>query len=278
MDWLQTFILSIVQGLAEFLPISSSGHLAILEHFFGISETENMLFFNVMLHLGTLIAVFAAFRKDITEMVKEFFRIFTNKLPGPIPPARRMIVLILIASLPLVFVLFFDKVVEAATLQPFFVGGALIATGILLLIADRVPKGRKSESSARVGDALFVGGMQVLATLPGLSRSGLTISAGLLRGFERQFAVRFSFIMSIPAVLGATVLETKKALDVGIDTSMLPKMLVGMAIAAVVGYIAIKLVRKLIDNGKFGIFAWYCMVVGAATVIILLVQNNLGVK
>lgn len=273
MDWIQAIVLSLVQGLAEFLPISSSGHLAILEHFFHI-ETENILFFNVMLHLGTLVAVFAAYWKDIVEMVKEFFRIFTDKLPGPVPPARRMIVLLLIATLPLVLVLFFDDVVEKATSQPLFVGGALLATGVLLLIADRVPKGKKNAGSARVSDVVFVGGMQVLATLPGLSRSGLTISAGLLRGFERQFAVRFSFLMSIPAVLGATVLETKKAFDEGFDTALLPKMLVGMAIAAVVGFFAIKLVRKLIDNNKFGVFAWYCLVVGAAVIIILLVQGG----
>ena len=274
MSWLEAFVLSIVQGLAEFLPISSSGHLAILEHFFGISETSEMMFFNVMLHLGTLVAVCTAFWKDITEMVKEFFRIFTNKLPGPVPPARRMIVLIIIASLPLVLVLFLRGAVESATKQPFFIAGALIATGILLLLADRVPKGKKSEGSARVGDVIFVGGMQVLATLPGLSRSGLTISSGLLRGFDRQFAVRFSFLMSIPAVLGATAIEAKNALGAGIDASLLPKVFVGTAIAAVTGYIAIRIVRKLINSGRFGVFAWYCMVVGAAVVLALLVRGG----
>ncbi len=274
MTWLEAIILAIVQGLAEFLPISSSGHLSLFEHFFGISSMDNMLLYDVMLHMGTLIAVFFAFFTDIRDMVAEFFRLFTkNGRAAQTPPARRMILLIIIGSLPLLVVVFFKDAVEQIKQMPVLIGAALMLTGVVLFLADRIRAGRKDEKTARASDALFVGLMQALATVPGLSRSGMTISGGLFRGFSRQFALRFSFLMSIPAVIAATVLESKDAIQQGVDPSLWPMILVGMVVAAVVGYAAIGLLKRMADKGKFGVFAVYCLLAGAASIIFFIVQG-----
>ena len=133
----------------------------------------------------------------------------------------------------------------------------------ILFFSDRMARGRKTERTATVLDALLVGCAQALGTLPGISRSGITISAGMLRGYDRTFAVRFSFLMSLPAVFGATLLELIDAVQAGIDTSLLPVYLVGMLVAGVVGYFAIRLVNLLAGKGKFGAFAYYCWAAGA---------------
>ena len=145
---------------------------------------------------------------------------------------------------------------------------ALLATGFILFFSDRMARGHKTAKNATVADALIVGCGQALAVIPGLSRSGTTIAAGLMRGFDRTFAVRYSFLLSLPAVLGANILSLKDAVQEGVDWGMLPIYLVGMVVSAVVGYFAIRLVNLLTDKGKFGNFAYYCWVVGALTLIL----------
>ena len=277
--WLSV-LLGFVQGAAEFLPISSSGHLAILQNLFseafaGVTPEEEMLF-DVLLHVGSLAAVFVAFWKDVKEIAAAFFGLFTKKgrQDGAVMPARRLILLLIAATAPLVLVLFFHGLVDDLMKNMYFVGGALIITGILLFVADRVKPGRKSEKSARLTDAFFIGLAQVLAVLPGISRSGATISTGVIRGCGRSFAVRFSFLMSIPAVLGATLLQVVKAAKEGIDVKLLMSFVPGMLVAAAAGYAAIMLVRMLAAKGKFGGFAYYCSVVGAAVLIITAVTGG----
>lgn len=149
-----------------------------------------------------------------------------------------------------------------------FVSLALLATGFILYFSDRMAKGRKTEKTATILDAVLVGLAQALGTLPGISRSGSTISAGLLRGFDRTFAVRFSFLMSMPAVLGANILTLKDVIETGaVDLELLPVYLVGMVTAAVVGWLAIRLVNLLASKGKFGAFAWYCWIVGTVSLV-----------
>ena len=149
-----------------------------------------------------------------------------------------------------------------------FVSVALIVTGLILWFSDQMAKGRKNARNATLLDAVLVGCAQGLGTLPGISRSGSTIAAGLLRGFERTFAVRFSFLMSMPAVLGANILTLKDVIETeSIDMALLPVYLVGMVVAAVVGWFAIRLVNLLADKGKFGAFAWYCWLVGAVSLV-----------
>lgn len=275
LTYLSAVLMGILQGVAEFLPISSSGHLALFQHFFGVENfEETQLFFSVMLHFGTFISVCIYYFQDVLEMICEFFLMLRDLFtPGgrrstrnP-PPARRLVLLVIIATLPLFLVLPIKGFVEEATQSVIFVSCALLVTGFLLFFSDRLARGRKGEKTALLLDAVFVGVAQGFGTLPGISRSGITISAGLMRGFSRTFAVRFSFLMSLPAVLGATILELKDALEVGIAPELIGMCAVGMLISCVVGYFAIRLVNLLASKGKFGAFAWYCWLVGVVSLV-----------
>ena len=271
-------LMGIIQGVAEFLPISSSGHLALFQQFFGMENVEEKyMMFTVMLHFGTLISVLVVYWRDVLEMIREFFlgiAALAGKNKGtPPPPARRMVMLIIVATLPLFVMVFLQDAVNVLFASPIMVSIALLCTGFILYFSDRLARGRKTARSATVADALIVGCGQALAVIPGLSRSGTTISVGMMRGFDRSFAVRFSFLMSLPAILGANVLELKSAAESGFDTAELPMYLVGVAVAAVVGYFAIRLVKTLSHQGKFGRFAYYCWAVGLGSLIAGIVKT-----
>ena len=274
MTILNAIFLGIIQGVAEFLPISSSGHLSIAQNLLGMGmEGADDVFFDVLLHLGTLGAVFVAYWNDIREMVLEFVRMIQDlaggTTPQKVPPARRMILLIVVGTLPLFLILPVKGLVEGLYSNTFFVGGALLVTGLLLYFCDRITKGRKNTRTATLADVLVVGVGQAVATCPGISRSGMTICMGCFRGFERKFAVRFAFLLSIPAVLGANILQIKVVVAAGgIDIKLLPAYLLGVIVAAVSGYFSIRLVRMVADKGKFGAFAYYCWAAGALTVLL----------
>lgn len=269
---LEAIFMGFVQGVAEFLPISSSGHLTLLQHFFKMEEVDNL--FNILLHFATLIAVCVVYRKDIAEMIVEFFKGVGSLFGGhgsresrP-PEARRLVMMVIVGTLPLFVVLPLEGLVEGLGNYPAAVSVMLLVTGCILFFSDRVGDGRKTARTATVKDALLVGIAQGVATIPGISRSGSTISAGLLLGFNRKFAVRYSFLLSLPAVLGATLLKVVRAFgDQGIDTSLLPMYIAGMVVAGVVGYFSIQLVRLLANKGKFGNFAYYCWIVGIVSLI-----------
>ena len=275
MSLLHSILLGVIQGVTEFLPISSSGHLAIAEHLLGMEgASEIPEFFDVLLHLGTLVAVFVAYWGDIREIVLEFFRgigdLIHGTTPKRVPPARRMILLIIVGTLPLLLVLPVKDRIEALSDSMVFVGAALLFTGFMLWLCDRVGKGRKSEKNAKLTDALLVGLAQAVATCPGVSRSGMTITAGCFLGFERSFAVRFSFLLSIPAILGANLLALKDA-AAGIVWAEVPVYLAGVVAAAAVGYACIRLLRFIAARGRFGVFAYYCWAVGLLVLIFTLV-------
>lgn len=277
MTFLSSFLLGLVQGIAEFLPISSSGHLAIAQNLLGMSDAGTVPeFFDVLLHLGTLVAVFVAYWADIKDMVLEFFRgagdLIHHSTPNPVPPARRLILLIILGTLPLFVVLPVKDAVQGLSNSMAFIGAALIVTGVLLFVSDRVKKGRKNERTATWLDVLIVGIGQAIATMPGISRSGMTITTGCFVGFERKFAVRFSFLLSIPAVLGANILSLADAAKAGINWAEVPVYLVGVATAAVVGYLCIRLLRFIADRGKFGAFAYYCWAVGVLTLVLNVIK------
>jgi len=277
MSLLHAVLLGLIQGIAEFLPVSSSGHLAIAEHLLGMSgATEIPEFFDVLLHLGTLIAVFVAYWADIRDMVVEFFcgvqDLARHSTPTPVPPARRMIVLIIVGTLPLFAILPIKDLVEGLADNMYFVAGALIVTGCLLFASDRVKKGRKTERNATLLDVLLVGVAQAIATCPGISRSGTTITAGCFVGFERKFAVRYSFLMSIPAILGANILALKDALESEIILADIPVYLAGVAVSAIVGYACIRLLKMIAAKGRFGAFAYYCWAVGILTLVLNAIQ------
>ena len=278
MNYPMAIFLGFLQGVAEFLPISSSGHLTLMQHFFGVSEVDNL--YNILLHFATLIAVCAVYWKDIVEMVLEFFRglavLFSRRGSREVervPVARRLVLMVILGTLPLALVLPIEEHVEALGSSPIFVAVMLLVTGGILFFSDRLARGTKTARTATVKDALLVGLAQAFATIPGISRSGSTISAGMLLGFDRKFAVRYSFLLSLPAVLGATLVKVLKAFGgEGIDPALLPKYLVGMVVAGVVGYFSIRLVQLLADKGKFGKFAYYCWIAGAAALVAAIVM------
>ena len=271
---LSAVLLGLVQGVAEFLPISSSGHLAIAEHLLASGAIEVPDFYDVLLHLGTLVAVFIAYWQDIRDMILELIDgvrdLAHGSTPNPVPPARRMILLIIVGTLPLFIVLPVKDFVEGLGNSLYFVAAALVVTGFLLFASDRVRKGRKTEKNASLVDVLLVGVAQAIATCPGISRSGTTITAGCFVGFERKFAVRFSFLLSIPAILGANILSLKSALEGEVVWADVPVYLVGVAVAAGVGYLCIRLLRMIADKGRFGWFAYYCWAAGALTLVLAL--------
>ena len=276
MSFLNSIFLGIVQGLAEFLPISSSGHLAFFQEILNMDVGEENLFFDVLLHLGTLAAVFAAYWGEIKALVVEFFTMVgIRKLPRGQKPdrlSRRMIFFLIIGTLPLFLVLPIKDQVETLYTNTIFIGCAFLLTGTLLFLSDRMGRGNKDLRSATILDIVVVGLGQALATVPGLSRSGTSISAGLVRGFDREFAVKFSFLLSIPAVLGANILSLVDAIQAGIDWSLLPMYLAGVVTAAVAGYLAIRLLKFITQRGSFGGFAYYCWGAGLLTLILSLIK------
>ena len=276
MNFLTAALLGLIQGVAEFLPISSSGHLSLIQNFFGLRTAENTsLFFDVLLHLGTLVAVCIAYWSDIRGMVLEFIAMCREvagaRSSRPTPQAqslRRLILLLIVGTLPLFLILPIQDQVETLYSNTWFIGGALIVTGFLLFWSDRMARGSKNARTMTLLEAVGVGLSQAVATVPGLSRSGTTIATGMLLGLDRNFAVRYSFLLSLPAVLGANILTLIDAVQQGIDWSMMPVYLVGVCVAAMSGYFCIGVVKKLSDKGKFGKFAYYCWGVGLVALIL----------
>ncbi len=276
MTYFSAIFLGLIQGIAEFLPISSSGHLAFFQNVVGIANGEENMFFDVLLHLGTLVAVFVAYWSEIKALILEFFTMIgVRKLPKGQKPdrlSRRMILFIILGTLPLFLVLPVKDRVEGLYSNAIFIGCAFLITGLLLFLSDRLNHGNKDIKSASILDVLIVGVGQALATVPGISRSGTTISAGLSRGFGREFAVKFSFLLSIPAVLGANILSLIDAIQEGIDWSLMPMYLAGVAVAAISGYLAIRLLKYISQKGSFGGFCYYCWGIGLVTLILSLVK------
>lgn len=274
----EAIILGLVQGIAEFLPISSSGHLAILQNLFNMSDIEGgHMLFDVLLHFGTLIAICFMYWNDIKAMVTEVLALLSGRKAVTADgrpkqfTAARMFFLIVAATLPLVLILPINDYIGELSQSTVFVGIALILTGFMLLVSDKMTPGTKTEKNMRFSDALIIGLCQCVATLPGLSRSGTTITAGIATGQNRSYAVKFSLLMSIPAVLGATLLELIKAIKTGIDASLIPAYLFGMVAAMVSGVLAIGLLKMIAKSKRFGGFAYYCWIVGALTIILSMI-------
>lgn len=249
MTVLQAFILGMVQGLTEFLPVSSSGHLVIFQHLFGLEEAP--LAFDVLLHIGTLVAVFITFWDDIVSIIKR--------------PFDRLTFLILVGIIPAGLAGYFlEDYVSMAFESLLVVGIGLIFTGAILKISENYANNRiliKQAEETSFKDAVFIGIMQALAILPGISRSGSTIAAGLFAGLDRDFAARFSFLLSIPVILGAGVLQLK---DLSYSSTQVANLLpygVGFVSSILFGYFAIKVVLRLVRRGRLSVFSYYCWAV-----------------
>ena len=277
MNIFDAILLGLVQGLAEFLPISSSGHLSVLQNLFHMNTLEEgHLFFDVLLHLGTLVSIFICYWKDIKDIIREVFIVLRGgrdrsgaRIQQPLPAARLFLMLV-IATLPLFAIVPINGLVEELYYRSWFIGIAFILTGCLLYVSDRMKPGTKTEKTMRIRDALIIGCCQCVATIPGLSRSGTTITAGIATGLDRSFAMRFSFLMSIPAVLGANILGIVDAIQTDFDFSTLPVYLAGMAAAVVSGIAAILLMKLIAKRNKFGFFTYYCWAAGIVTLVLSL--------
>lgn len=270
-------LLGIVQGVAEFLPISSSGHLAILQNLFVLSAGEEHMFFDVLLHLGTLISICVCYWGDILAMVREVFIVLRGGRRADGTPvqgnlgAARLFLMIVVGTLPLFLVLPINDSVEQLYYITPFIGVALLLTGCMLFVSDRMAPGKRTEKNMRFRDALIIGLCQCVATIPGLSRSGTTITAGIATGLDRGFAMKYSFLLSLPAVLGANLLSFIKALgEESIELSMVPAYLVGLLAAMLSGIAAISLMKLIAKKSKFGWFAYYCWGAGLLTIVLSL--------
>ena len=268
MSYLSAVIQGLIQGFTEFLPVSSSGHLSLYQYFTGTSS-EGSLLFSVMLHFGTLLAVLIAFWPTVWQLLIEFLSIFADLFTGKLfkgypKPYRRMLYFLMLSCVPLLVVPFVQDFIEGFSTDNSIIaeGCFFLITALLLTLADRAVKGIKTARSMTAQDSVAIGVAQVFATLPGISRSGSTISAGLLMGLDRSFAVSYSFILGLPAILAAGLLDVKDILETGELGVPVGPALVGMAVALVAGLLSIKLVKYLVSSDKFGIFAWYTLILG----------------
>ena len=281
MELLKAIFLGFIQGVAEFLPISSSGHLAIFKNVLGF-DTDTGLLFDVLLHLGTLAAVFVVFWKDIWALIKEGFAIigqFFKSLFGclckkqkwqPVvtTPYRRFVMMVIVSTIPTgIMGILLEGAINAASATLIVPGILLLINGVQLLISDRLPDGKFTEADAPYTKAAIVGVAQGIATFPGISRSGTTITACLACGFKREFAVKYSFIMSVPAILGALVLELLDFSPEMLSGSDMVNYLAGTLVSAVVGYVCIKTMLVIVRGKKFKYFAYYCFAMGAFAVL-----------
>ena len=277
MEVLKVIIMGLIQGLTEFLPISSSGHLAIFGNMLGWQDSG--ILFEVLLHVGTLAAVFAAFYKDIADLIKEGFLLvgrFFLALAGKIKcrqvlnnDKKYFVCYILLSMLPTAALgLLLKKTIEEAYTGTLIPGIGLLVTGAILLYTLKVPAGKKGEKEMTFGDALLIGTAQGIATLPGVSRSGSTIVTARVRGLTPELAVRFSFIMSIPAILGAAVLQIHDGAAESLSAGTLGLYLLGAAVAAVSGFLCIKWLLGIIRKGKLYYFAYYCFGMGVLAIIL----------
>ena len=273
MNILSAILYGIIQGLTEFLPVSSSGHLAIAGAILGKGdiEADNFTFF-ILLHLATLIAVLIVYAKDVFPLIPAFFRMIGKLFRGKhriadFDDREKMVIYIIIATLPLVAAVFITDYVEAISSYVKIVGGILILNGAVLFLSDRISKGNKELCDIKPRNALTVGLCQLLAVFPGLSRSGSTITGGRLCGFSREFAVKFSFILSIPAIIGANIFKIPDMVKNPVPAADIPAYAVGMLVAALTGIAAMKLLAYISRKSDFRIFSVYCVTVGILAVI-----------
>ncbi len=270
MTILEAIVLGVLQGVTEFLPVSSSGHLVLVQHFLGIKESQ--VFFDVMLHFGTLGAVIIVYYQLIGSLVRTGFATLFQadfyrhpRLTISNSPNLRLIWFLLLGSIPtgLIALLFKDSF-EAIFGKPMVVAGMLIITGLILQLSRLGQRRRQTETPLRAWHTPLVGIVQGLAIIPGISRSGSTISISLLLGLSPQVAAQYSFLLSIPAILGAVILKLK---DVG-EITIAPTVIVaGILTSFIVGYIALRFLLAMLNRGKFSIFSYYCFALGIVAAV-----------
>jgi len=254
---IEVVILAVVQGLTEWLPVSSSGHLVITQKILGVNPP---LIFDVMLHVGTLMVVLTVFRKDILEIIKAFVRRDFETEEG------KLALFIIVGSVPIAIIGFvFYDFLKSLFSNLLAVGIALLITGCVLFFSEKRIGNRK----IGILDSLLIGLAQGITIIPGISRSGVTLATGLLRRVDKAIVFKYSFLLSVPTVIGATVMESK---ELAVANVNMTPLFLGAIISMIVGYASLKLLQKIVMNEKFHLFAYYCWTVGLAIIIFTIFQ------
>ena len=278
LSWIHAIIMGIVQGLTEFLPVSSSGHLVLAKFMIGADASLNTsALFEILLHVGTLAAVCVVYFRDVVLLIKEglllirdgvLWLVHGGKRKFEMYRDRKMVLLVIVASIPTAILgLVMQKFLEDLFLSSVMaVGFALLLTGGMLLASAKIPAGKKRLEKASYRDAVVIGLFQGVATIPGISRSGSTIVGGMLCGFDREFAIRFSFLISMPAIGGAAILKLSSVSGADLELNWFPYLL-GAIVAAIVGYACIRGLLAILKGNKFHYFGFYCLAVGLLAVV-----------
>lgn len=274
MSILEGILLGLIQGLTEFLPVSSSGHLVVFSRLFGVETGDTGLLFPVVLHLGTLAAVLTVYRKTVLSLITAFFRFLGKLFRGRFKPEnatshQKMLGCLVVSVLPLFLVFPFRDRIEEFFSSLFAVGIALLVTSIVLWLCDRIPTGEKTSKNMSWTDALAVGIAQCIAVIPGISRSGSTVTAGVACGLTRKYAAKYSFLLSVPTILGGALVELLDFVRSGesFDSSLVLPCLFGFLTSAVTGFFAIRLLEKLLRKKKFIWFSLYCFLIGTVATV-----------
>ncbi|MCL2753025.1 MAG: undecaprenyl-diphosphate phosphatase [Defluviitaleaceae bacterium] len=259
MNLIQAIILGIIQGLSEFLPISSSGHLMLFHEILGIEAQDNMTFI-IVLNMGSLLPLLFVFRKDVAALIKK--------------PFQKTTALLAIATVPLVIAtLIFEGFIESTFISIEFLPFGFVITGAALLLSDKIRKNKKEFEKIGFLDAIFVGLVQALAVIPGISRSGATITASMSRGINREAAAKFSFLMSIPAALGAMIFRTSRIIanPALLDGIIISNLVAGFIAAAITGYFAINFMLNLVKKARLKYFALYYIFAVVVIIFVFLI-------
>lgn len=269
LELLQAIILGIVQGLTEFLPVSSSGHLLLGQYFLGLDQDRFGLSFDVALHLGTLVAVVAFFWRDLLRMAFAFFRSFSDRDMSD--PDQRLAYLVIASTVPAALIGYFlEDFFETAVRSPWVVVFNLALVGVLFIVAEAVGRRSREASKMSFWQALGIGVAQAAALVPGVSRSGATITLGLFYGLRREEAARFSFLMSVPIIAGAGGLQLGEVVAEGLSAWDSLLFVVGFACSAVVGYLAIRFFIRFVADHSLRAFAYYRFGLAAFVALLLI--------
>lgn len=280
MDLIQSILMGIVQGLSEFLPISSSAHLVFTSNFYKVfkgieivQESNQEVFLDIMLHLGTLIAVLIFFRKEIWQILKALYLGLKNKDYSS-KDFKTGIYIILGTVITVLIAFPMNEVAEFLVFKPAIVGGLLIGTGILLLFSEFWAKRHGKNADVTLKSSILIAIAQGLAALPGFSRSGLTIATGLLTGSDRTTAAKYSFLLSIPIILGASMVYPLVKLDFAeVVTYNWTAIIAGTIVSGIVGYLCIKYFLKFVSKFSLGIFGYYCLIMGLVTAVFFTIKG-----
>lgn len=272
MNYLYTLILGVIQGITEFLPVSSSGHLAIAEMLMKIKE-ENTMLLAAVLHFGTLMSVCFVYREDLKELFFEFLRMIKDMAQGKgIQPNknyhRRLGLFLIVATIPAgIGALLFNQLVKSAFTSFIAIGIGLLVTGFLIWFAEKTARSDKDIYKMTFKNAFLIGILQMFALAPGVSRSGTTLAGSLLSGLNRELTIKFSFILSIPIILVASITEATAGITQGLNGLTIGNLLVGVLVASIAGYIAIKTMIKFVAKKKLYYFSYYTWLIGSIVII-----------